>query len=685
MLALALVIAPVEAEGKVDLVVLLDSSKSMFQYYNQVVDYVLTETVREYVRFGDSFHLLSFSDSTQLEIAQVLRTEPDLRSVIARLYLLYPLGRNTDLVTALRNVYQYVDDLPAGTTKHIILITDGMHSPAPGTPYSALDVPAVREEIDRAAGSIRERGWTMRIVRVPFTVATTPDATRFPATDSNGEAIPSSPGSGDYLADVAAAVGQEIQTFDPENQTASSQAGVDLHRITFPAELGTQNHSFNIQVEISNGSELLIPLELTGLILEDGTDILVKKAAAELLPGASTSLNLKVRLPDTLPSGPTRLSLEPRFKGGLRVRPARSVINLTLQQSILPVFLRNPGALSLFLLILIIACATILAVVLYIRRAHKKAEGPIVDAFLDSANHEHSGTDAGHQRQVGSTTNFAQPAHHTSPYATNTGLEAQSSNQKLIQQAAGNSRDSAMVQASKLSAAMASGVSTQRKLDLLNAASNRHHAIPEPLLAENSSSKGDMAQAASLLGTWKTPGSSRKKLPLVSDNPLRMTEGTRRPPMLYEPRVSRPGAVRLILQVRDQNPNIGKRNIRAMHAGGWASVGGGKSAFLIFLLPVPRNLAHLHYDGNDATLVPQKPEFFPDYNSPIESCIGKDIRVVTARGKELSIRFERYVAPLDKINKLLHCLETPGIMFDRSGVFTELEHEQEQIQPPELT
>jgi len=624
MLALALVIAPVEAEGKVDLVVLLDSSKSMFQYYNQVVDYVLTETVREYVRFGDSFHLLSFSDSTQLEIAQVLRTEPDLRSVIARLYLLYPLGRNTDLVTALRNVYQYVDDLPAGTTKHIILITDGMHSPAPGTPYSALDVPAVREEIDRTAGSIRERGWTMRIVRVPFTVTTTPDATRFPATDSNGEAIPSSPGSGDYLADVAAAVGQEIQTFDPENQTASSQAGVDLHRITFPAELGTQNHSFNIQVEISNGSELLIPLELTGLLLEDGTDILVKKAAAELLPGASTSLNLKIRLPDTLPSGPTRLSIEPRFKDGLRVRPARSVINLTLQQSILPVFLRNPGTLALFLLILIIACATIFAVVLYIRRAHKKAEGPIVDALLDSATQQH--------------------------YSTDTGLEAQRGNKHL-----------------------------------LNSASNQHHSMPERLLAENVSSRGDMTQAASLLGTWKIPGSSRKKLPLVSDNPLRMTEGTRRPPMLYEPRVSRPGAVRLILLVRDQNPNIGKRNIRAMHAGGWASVGGGKSAFLIFLLPVPRNLAQLHYDGNDATLVPQKPEFFPDYDSPIESCIGKDIRVVTARGKELSIRFERYVAPLDKINKLLHCLETPGMTPVRSGVFSELEHEQEQIQPPELT
>ncbi|HQO66177.1 MAG TPA: VWA domain-containing protein, partial [Spirochaetales bacterium] len=107
ILAVSLAAATTEAQDRVDLVVLLDSSQSMFQYYNQVVDFVLSQTVKEYMRFGDAFHLVSFSDTTQVEIAQVLRTEKDIRSAVARLYLLYPLGRNTDLVMALRNVYQY--------------------------------------------------------------------------------------------------------------------------------------------------------------------------------------------------------------------------------------------------------------------------------------------------------------------------------------------------------------------------------------------------------------------------------------------------------------------------------------------------------------------------------------------------------------------------------------------------
>jgi len=666
MLALSLMAAPVGAEGKVDLVVLLDSSKSMFQYYNQVIDYVLTETVREFLRFGDSFHLMSFSDSTQLEIAQTLRTEPDLKSVIARLYLLYPLGRNTDLVTALKNVYGYVDDLPTENTKHIILITDGMHSPAPGSPYSNLDVPGVRDEIDRAAVRIRERGWTMRIVRVPFSPGATPAESQDPASTAGtsgtsgspggvGEADPSSPGTGDYLADVAAAVGQDIQTFDPENHAASVGAGVDLHRIVFPAELGVEHQAFTMQVEVSNGSDLRIPLELTGLLLEDGTDILVRKVSAELAPGTSVSLSLKLELPDTMPAGQTRLLLEPRFNNDFRVTPARSAVNLTLKKSLLPAFFGNSGGIVLLILILLITCAAILALLLYIRRAHRKAEEPIVDALLDSATPERSKAGA--------------PA----------GLEARAVHQGTLQQASVNSRDSAMAQAAKLSAANAPDASARRRLESLNAASSQRHTIPENVLAARESSSRDMAQAASVLGSWNAPGSSRKTLPLVPEDSSRIKSAASRAPMHFEPRITRPGAVRLIMHVKDQNPKIGKRNIRPMHAGGRASVGGGKSAFLIFLLPVPRNLAHLHYDGIDATLVPQKPEFFPDYNSPVESCIGRDIRVVTVKGKELIIRFERYVPPLDRINKLLHCLETPGMTIGRTDLYAEQDRAAEQV------
>jgi len=117
-----------------------------------------------------------------------------------------------------------------------------------------------------------------------------------------------------------------------------------------------------------------------------------------------------------------------------------------------------------------------------------------------------------------------------------------------------------------------------------------------------------------------------------------------RAPVHYEGRVERAGSARLVLRVAGQNQNIGKRNIRPMHSGGRASVGGGSSDFLVFLLPVPRAVARLYYDG------------------AVSDCIGKDIRMVTARGKELIIRFDRYAAPIDRINKILHCIEAPGLI-----------------------
>ncbi|PKL25381.1 MAG: hypothetical protein CVV47_04810 [Spirochaetae bacterium HGW-Spirochaetae-3] len=641
ILALAM-LAPAAAQDRVDLVVLLDSSQSMFPYYNQVVDYVLSETVREYMRFGDAFHLLAFSDSTQVEIAQVLRTEQDLKSVVARLYLLYPLGRNTDLVTAIKNVYRYVADLPEGSAKHIILITDGMHSPAAGTQYADLDAAGVRAEIDRSASRIRERGWTMRIVRVPFDGSASSIAAQGSAggtvagavddgSGRSGEALSSSPGSGDYLSDVAAAVGAEVTTFDPANAASTVENSIDLPRVAFPADLGVSDYAFTIPMDVENRSSRPLSLELTRLLLGDGTDILRSKEIAEIQPGKSSRLNLKVMLPESLPEGKASLSLEPRFADGLRVSPARTSVSLTIKRAPMAAFFRNSARVALFLVILAIACAAALIIAVYVRRAHRKAEEPIVDALLDSAAPSQD-RDAARSLQEA-----ASRAQHVSPYATVSGTASATGRDRAALLAAAAGADSHHVAA------------TER---------------PESRIADSVAAQGAReSRSVALLASWKAP-TSRRSLPKASDiGTARASDAAPgRAPVHYESRVARAGSARLILRVADQNQNIGKRNIRAMHAGGRASIGGGSSDFLVFLLPVPRALAWLYYDGVDATLVPSRPEFFPDYDGAITGCIGKEIRMVTARGKELIMRFDRYEAPIDRINKILHCIESPGLL-----------------------
>jgi hypothetical protein len=116
----------------------------------------------------------------------------------------------------------------------------------------------------------------------------------------------------------------------------------------------------------------------------------------------------------------------------------------------------------------------------------------------------------------------------------------------------------------------------------------------------------------------------------------------------------------LSLFVEEQNTAIGRRNVHALKKGGSFSVGGGKSDFLIFLVPVPSRLGQLHFDGNNCTFTPLKPRYFPDLGStPVHECIGKAIRVLSDKNYEIFFHFERYKDPLIVLNQLLHSISVP--------------------------
>jgi hypothetical protein len=648
------------AQEKVDLVVLLDSSQSMFPYYNQVLEYVVSGALKEYMRAGDVFHLLSFSDGTQIEIAQSLKTESDVKSALARLYLLYPLGLSTDLLSALRVAYQYVADLPEASAKRIILITDGMHAPLASSPYAGFTPDQVRGEIEKTIGRVKERGWQMSVVRVPFGR----DAGGSEAGSGPGEIGSGAPGAGDYLGDVAAALGVAVNEFDPENGSSVLDGTVGLLRMSFPADLGSRDYAFKFPLELSNPGGQELSLELNALLLPDGRDALADKAFLILGAGKSGSMTVSLRLPPDMEEGAQRLVLEPRFSDGLRVSPARADMAITLKRSAIASFFKNSARVLIFTGLLIVALTLIILLISYVRSVHKRSSGPVVDAVLDAQSLRDSAQkpafglaakdderrqepsqgasaqailSAAAQKPRGGALSSADAA---PVVATQLGSAAdaqrlgaeQAAAQAALLQAAGGS--SSRGDAARLLSAAASGAQERDKLRILN--------------DEAAKGDGSAARAALLLGSKK-------------DAQAALRPQAAQAAYEYHGQVKKPGAARFTLHVEGQNPNIGKRNIKTLHAGGRKSVGGRKSEFLIFLLPLPQHVADIHYDGESLTLVPRRPEFFPDYGGPIEDCLGQAIRVINARGKELFISFERYVPPLEKINKLLHCIEAPGV------------------------
>jgi hypothetical protein len=117
----------------------------------------------------------------------------------------------------------------------------------------------------------------------------------------------------------------------------------------------------------------------------------------------------------------------------------------------------------------------------------------------------------------------------------------------------------------------------------------------------------------------------------------------------------------LKLFVVDQNTLIGKRNTHLVKPGFSYTVGGGKSDFLIFLVPVPPKIGVLKYETSGCTFYPRKPFYFPDIgNNPVHDCIGTTIRVVSDKGYELFIRFEQHEDPLLELNRLMLSINVPN-------------------------
>jgi hypothetical protein len=111
--------------------------------------------------------------------------------------------------------------------------------------------------------------------------------------------------------------------------------------------------------------------------------------------------------------------------------------------------------------------------------------------------------------------------------------------------------------------------------------------------------------------------------------------------------------------VTTQNRRIGMRNVHYLRPGASATVGSGRSKFLIYFVPVPRRMAILTYDGEKFTFVPLKVKLFPSLVGPLADCLGKVIPAKSTRGYPFTIVFRAFVSPIEEINRLMHSIRVP--------------------------
>ncbi|MDR0718270.1 MAG: VWA domain-containing protein, partial [Treponema sp.] len=115
------------SDSPIDLIVLIDTSLNMSGHYREFTDYVSGPFLREFLRIGDTFHILSFSDSPKTELARRIEGVGDVETIIGRLYLLYPLESRRDLNGALDYAGSYIAGLPNRPRK-LVLFTAGQEA-----------------------------------------------------------------------------------------------------------------------------------------------------------------------------------------------------------------------------------------------------------------------------------------------------------------------------------------------------------------------------------------------------------------------------------------------------------------------------------------------------------------------------------------------------------------------------
>jgi hypothetical protein len=304
---LAVAAVPASAEN-IDLVVMVDTSESMFPYFDDLMNYLVQDLLTTRLHRGDTFHLLSFSGSPEVEISLEVNSEEAAQRAFGRILLLHALGRYTDLVAALQFLSKYTKELPETNPKQILLITDGIHDPPPGSP-NQQSAEAVRAAIVEAARGMKKDGWTFDILRVP------PQ----PAPGDEGKS---------YLPDLGRTLGVPVVPYVAGDKEHLTGRTTGFPSLSFPPNLGKVGSRFTAPFRIRNWKAEPIIVGLSS-VQSNGLELLDKKVQVTVPASGEATLSVPLRLPMSFPRGDQSLQIQLGFSDELRISPTSGVLTFT--------------------------------------------------------------------------------------------------------------------------------------------------------------------------------------------------------------------------------------------------------------------------------------------------------------------------------------------------------------------
>jgi len=592
--------APLFGTDKVDMIVLLDNSVSVLPYYDEIQKSLLRKIVSEHLVPGDSFSLITFADSPEVEISREIRSRDDIDNILKYSSLLQPMGNHTDLIMALRFLYKYSLDLPLNNRKKIVILTDGIHDPSEDSPYFHRSETEVRIEIEKAADDIHRQGWDVTIVELENN-STLPDLqTRTDGGDSpantaeltdeqrvtTDEQTMKTPGDEetetyelsenvetrlDVIDTVAESIGSKPAVFDSDEEDMAGIAlGVPL--VSIPEYLGSFSGDLNLPLEIKNRSTQVLLFSISQVMSSSG-DILKKTASVEIPPDEVRELEIELLLPEGLSEGEQQVEIQIILVDRERISPDSLILKFFYQP-------KNGFAGSLDILldwkIITAVIAVILAIIIIVILKKASSSGAFVVRSADEPVH---------RKEI-----EAEPVTILDAQGDTEAVEKKAVEKKAVEKKA----------VEKKAVEKKAAVQKMHK---------QHHE--------------DLAVMSIL-----NPDSSDEVHIVKKNRPIHMF-------------------------VFGQNTKSGVSNVKWLGLGRKRTIGGGtKSFFRIFFVKVPSVIAEIECTGEDFVFYPMNMEYFPELSGPIKA-LNSRIKVVTPEGQIFFIEFRQWISKLEKLNRLL--------------------------------
>ena len=703
-----------QISSKADVVILLDNSGTMLPYYDEVNSKVLTEICDNFVRLGDTFHLLSFNEKPVTEISQPVKTEADIYKIISRFNLLYPLGPYTDFPSALLYAQQYIASLDVYNQKVLIIISDGLFNPAQNSTFYNKSSEEINNTINSAISKMKSEGTHIYYIKAPFpenlnlksladesvtNVAKQPEEKSETSADETvyfeyGTALENLP---------------EVSTtplIPDEDTTYNSDSFIgpilSMPELSTKKDLGNKKLSFSLPITIKNTSDEKIKLELKQILINE-TNVLKDSIFVNIASNKSKKINAKIKMPKDTQLGQQQIFAECVFADNVRTRPQflDFFVNFKSGTNIFANF-KNIGFTILIILLILLAIILLLFLLLSISKKHKEEDDE--ERKAKQTNKQNSSKQPKDDESIYNEAktiadNNSKKNSNKSSVAVQSSNDKKDSNTTLVKKSS-----STNVSVDKSNSNTLNNYENSNSLSVSGDVKSNRMDLNATVQKDSLSITGDGSSNRMNLDATKQKSTltldgvekyknSNSGLRLASaqneDNSSKNTDDTKssyaasnkmtmptftKPEGLRLPAIGTKSSsnnitpasssdtiesksdkdITLELYVEGQNKNIGKRNIHTLTPGSRRSVGGGLSSFSIFLVQVPSSIAEVRYDGESCSLALLQPEYFPEANSNIiENCINKKIKVKSDKGYEMTITIRPYEDQTDKLNNLL--------------------------------